>query len=143
MIGFPDAVRRGFHRYATFSGRAQRSEYWWFVLFGFAGNVVAGILDQAIGAGGLQPLSTLFSLGILLPSLAVTVRRLHDIDRTGWWWWIILIPLLGFIVLLVFHSLRGSEGSNRYGPDPLKHAGDPMADPQSYSHSRIPPVHRR
>lgn len=109
-------------KYAVFSGRARRTEYWYFVLFNIIVAVVLSLIDTLLGTfnfmQGVGLLSGLYALAVLIPTLAVTVRRLHDIDRTGWWIFINLIPLIGFIVLLVFAVTDGTPGSNRYGPNP-------------------------
>ena len=109
-------------KYAVFSGRARRAEYWYFVLFNIIVAIVLSLIDTLLGTfnfmQGVGLLSGLYSLAVLIPTLAVTVRRLHDIDRTGWWIFINLIPLIGFIVLLVFAVTDGTPGSNRYGPNP-------------------------
>ena len=109
-------------RYAQFSGRARRAEYWWFYLLLIIGLVVALILESLLGFGGsVGPyglLSGLFGLAMLVPSLAAGVRRLHDTDRSGWWLLIAFIPLIGAIVLLVFYVSEGTRGDNRFGPDP-------------------------
>jgi uncharacterized membrane protein YhaH (DUF805 family) len=145
---------RPIRKYADFTGRAPRAEYWWFYLATVVVQIPLGIIDEAIG--GWSPLSSLFSLGILLPWLAVSVRRLHDIDRTGWWLAAFFLPfvvvgiwavfavgaylpgtppepsgsvLAGFIiaivvalilaiVMLMFMVTSGTEGANRFGPDP-------------------------
>lgn len=137
-LSFQDAVRICFSKYATFSGRARRTEYWYFVLFGFLGSAIAGILDTAL-FGMTAPdealLAGLFSLVTLLPGLSVLVRRLHDTGRSGWWFWIILIPLIGALVLLWFLITRGDEGTNDYGPDPITH-------PTDASSTRVPRVPR-
>jgi uncharacterized membrane protein YhaH (DUF805 family) len=109
-MDFQTAVRTGLAKYVDFTGRAARSEYWWFVLFQALAVVAAGILDIFIGF--LQPLVI---LGLILPGIAVTVRRLHDTDRSGWWFLISLVPLVGFVVLLVFLVTRGTDGENRFG----------------------------
>jgi uncharacterized membrane protein YhaH (DUF805 family) len=109
-------------KYAVFSGRARRKEYWFFVLFNFLISIALIFVDSAIGSldanSGFGILSGIYSLGVLIPSLAVTVRRLHDTDRTGWWFLIAFIPLIGVIVLLVFMFLDGTPGNNSYGADP-------------------------
>ena len=109
-------------QYAVFKGRARRKEYWFFILFNLIASVVltvidfmTGLLDAELGIGLL---SGLYSLAVLIPSLAVTVRRLHDTDRSGWWLLIGLVPLLGAIVLLVFMLLDGTPGDNRHGASP-------------------------
>lgn len=108
-MNFVDAVKVCFTKYVGFEGRATRSEYWWWVLF-----VV--LVSIALGALKLQMLSGLFSLGILLPSLAVGARRLHDIGKSGWWLLVNLIPLVGWLVLLYFMVQPSQAGSNEYGP---------------------------
>jgi len=108
-------------KYAVFSGRARRKEYWYFVLFNFLIGILLGIIDGAIG--GFDPekvgiLGLIYTLAILIPSLAVTFRRLHDTGRSGWWWLIGLIPLIGWIVLFVFMVLDSDPETNEYGPSP-------------------------
>lgn len=109
-------------KYATFSGRARRKEYWMFSLFHFIFAFVLGILDGVLGfisyETGLGILSSLYILATFLPSLAVLVRRLHDTDRSGWWVLIGIIPLIGPIVLLVFACLDSKVGENRFGSNP-------------------------
>jgi uncharacterized membrane protein YhaH (DUF805 family) len=115
-------------KYAVFSGRARRAEYWYFVLFNLIIVIVLSLIDTLLGTfnvmRGVGLLSGLYGLAVLIPSLAVTVRRLHDIDRTGWWILINLVPLIGTIVLLVFALTPGTPGSNRYGPDPKQATGE-------------------
>ena len=118
MSWFVEALKK----YAVFSGRSRRKEYWYFVLFVIIISTVLNIIDGLIGAyeriAGVGLLSSIFSLAILIPSIAVTVRRLHDIDRSGWWLLIALVPLVGWIVLLVFSVQESTPGSNKYGPNP-------------------------
>lgn len=111
-------------KYAEFTGRARRKEYWLFVLLSFGIYIVASILDGIAGLSGViagvyGPIMTAAALGLLIPSIAVGVRRLHDTDRSGWWLLIALVPFVGGIVLLVFMVLEGTNGANRFGPDPL------------------------
>ena len=109
-------------KYAVFSGRSRRMEYWYFVLFNIIVSIVLGVIDGLLGTSGSSAgaglLSGIYGLAVLIPSLAVTVRRLHDTDRTGWWILIALVPLIGVIVLLVFALLEGTPGDNQYGPNP-------------------------
>ena len=109
-------------KYAVFGGRSRRREYWYFVLFSSIITVVLSIIDGVIGTldstTGLGLLSGIFTLAILIPTIAVSVRRLHDIDRTGWWFLISFIPLIGTIVLLVFAVQDSTPGGNRFGPNP-------------------------
>jgi uncharacterized membrane protein YhaH (DUF805 family) len=110
---FGQAVNACFSKYVTFSGRAGRSEYWYWVLFTAIAAVVLLIIDRALPHHVLQPA---FEVATFLPGLAVLIRRLHDIDRNGWWWLIAFIPLVGVIVLLVWLCRGGSPGPNRFGP---------------------------
>jgi uncharacterized membrane protein YhaH (DUF805 family) len=103
-------------KYADFSGRARRKEYWFFFLFNLIASIVLSGVDMAIGTGGV--LSGIYGLAVLIPSIACGVRRMHDIDRTGWWLLIAFVPLIGAIVLIVFALLPGTAGDNKYGPDP-------------------------
>ncbi|HMQ92720.1 MAG TPA: DUF805 domain-containing protein [Amaricoccus sp.] len=116
---FQEAVRNVLSNYVTFSGRAPRSEFWWWTLAVLIAVLVAGLLDGLLfGAPegeSVRPISGLLGLAILLPNLAVTVRRLHDTDRTGWWVLLGLVPVIGLLVLLWFYVQKGSEGANRFG----------------------------
>ncbi len=110
-----------FSNYATFSGRARRKEYWMFVLFNIIFSFVCVIIDTIIMVSTYLPLqivTTIYSLVIIIPGIAVTVRRLHDTGRSGGWWFIGLIPIIGSIVLLVFSVQEGTAGDNEYGSDP-------------------------
>lgn len=130
-------------RYAQFTGRSRPKEFWMFFLFLLLGLIVLNIVETLLGLsvgerwarsgpwwydagyrthGG--PLSGLFMLAMLIPYLAVAVRRLHDTDRRGWWLLIGFLPLIGGIVLLVFFIMSGTRGPNRFGPDPVE-AGEP------------------
>jgi uncharacterized membrane protein YhaH (DUF805 family) len=101
IMTFQESIRVCFTKYFDFSGRATRSEYWWFFLFLVLGGLLGGVLSP-IASG-------LFTLATLVPSTAVATRRLHDTRRSGWWQLIILVPLLGFIVLFVFLAQEGKE----------------------------------
>src|SRR4051812_37714261 len=103
-------------KYAVFAGRARRKEFWMFFLVYVLIVVVLMIVESILGLPGI--LSGIYSLALLIPSIAVTVRRLHDTGRTGWWWWLGFVPVIGIIVLLVFMALEGEPGQNGYGPDP-------------------------
>ena len=115
-------------KYAVFSGRSRRMEFWYFVLFNLIVYIVLSLVDALLGTynvvQGVGLLSSIYGLAVLIPTLALWVRRLHDIDRTGWWILINLIPLIGTIVLLVFALTPGTPGSNRYGPDPKQATGE-------------------
>ncbi len=162
-MGFGEAVRTCFSKYATFSGRAPRSEYWWWVLFSFLGNLGLGILDGLIfGFAEDDPamLAGLFGLATILPSIAVTARRLHDVNRSGWWqvapygmiiaaavlaamgafillWAAGITALVLLVALLVWLIRKGTDGPNDFGPDPLGGRGDPP-DYGAYHRSSIP-----
>ena len=102
-------------KYAEFNGRARRSEYWWFVLINVLVSMAIMLLDMFMGLGFL---SFVYALAVLLPSLAVAVRRLHDTGRSGWWILVGFVPLIGAIVLLVFLFQDSEPGTNQYGPNP-------------------------
>ena len=133
-MSFGQAIASGFKNYVSWKGRATRAEYWWWTLFVFIVTLPFNFfynpgsqagLEAALAAGDQAAyLAELFgpaywllvvvSLVFLLPSLAVTIRRLHDIDRSGGWYWIFLVPVAGFIVLLVFALLPSTPGKNRF-----------------------------
>lgn len=111
--------------YVNFQGRARRKAYWMFALFNIIAIIVLGVIEGAIGLSGQSGygiLTGLYSLAIILPGLAVAVRRLHDTGRSGWWILIGLVPLVGPIVLLVFFVQDSQPGSNQYGPNPKESA---------------------
>ena len=112
MNWFVDVIKK----YAVFTGRARRKEYWMFVLFYLLIYIGLFVIEMLVGSPGILVL--IFALGLLVPSLAVTIRRLHDTNRSGWWFLIAFVPLVGGIVLLVFMCLEGTSGSNQYGADP-------------------------
>ncbi len=122
-MSFGQAVVSGFANYASFFGRATCSEFWLWVLFTAIGGITAAILDTVFFTyhPGMSPydspLPTIFILVTLLPSLAVAVRRLHDVDRTGWWM-LLLFTGVGIIVLIYWQYQNGTTGSNRFGRDP-------------------------
>jgi uncharacterized membrane protein YhaH (DUF805 family) len=116
---FGDAVSTCFGKYATFGGRAMRSEFWYFVLFLFLLQIVAGIVDRVLQGDDTGPVSLIVSLATVLPSLAAGCRRLHDTERSGWWQLLALIPIIGTIVLIVWFATRGTAGPNRYGEEPV------------------------
>ena len=108
-MGFTDAVRSCLQKYATFHGRATRPEFWWFVLFTVLVSIVASMLGEVVNG--------LASLALLLPSIAVGARRLHDIGKTGWLQLLWIIPVVGWIVL-IYWAVQPSEGDNRFGAAP-------------------------
>lgn len=109
-------------KYAVFRGRARRKEFWTFIFFNLMATFVLSFLDIMMGtfnwATGGGPLSGLYGLGVLIPSVAVTVRRLHDTGRTGWWFLIGFIPVVGALILLYFMISDSQPGTNEYGPNP-------------------------
>ncbi|MCE2596978.1 DUF805 domain-containing protein [Motilimonas cestriensis] len=110
-------------KFATFEGRARRSEYWYFQLFNiiamFVFGIIGAIVDAAIGSPGLISGSVigLYCIASLLPAISVTVRRLHDIGKSGWWFWVALIPGVGGIILLIFTIMDSAE-ANDFGANP-------------------------
>jgi uncharacterized membrane protein YhaH (DUF805 family) len=110
------------NKYATFSGRSRRSEYWYFVLFYILIYIALAILDSLTGTFSAESsiglLTGIFSLGMLIPSIAVGVRRLHDTRRSGWWLLISIIPVIGAVVLAVFLVQNSESASNRFGENP-------------------------
>ena len=119
-MNFVEAISVNFKKYGQFSGRARRAEYWFWVLFYALVTIVAGVLDVAIaGISGIGVIGLIASLVLALPSLAVTVRRFHDIDKSGWWMLVMFIPLVGLIFFLVWMIPKGTTGANRFGEDPL------------------------
>ena len=119
-MGFSAAILSGFRNYVRFSGRASRSELWFWMLFYvlvlIAGSVVDSLLELSL-IGGIA------SLVLFLPTISAQVRRLHDRDRTGWWWFIFFVPLVGPIVMFIWFVLKGTRGDNRFGRDPLDKSG--------------------
>lgn len=120
-MDFKQAVQTCLNKYATFTGRAQRSEFWWFVLFNFIGSIVLNTIDTTMF--GMPALSVLWTLGLLIPGIAVSIRRMHDLDKSGWWILIPLVPIVGIILYIYWAAQRGTVGSNQYGPDPLAGQG--------------------
>ncbi len=115
-MSFVDAIKSVLTQYAGFSGRARRSEYWYFTLFN---AVLSGVLNGlATQASFFAVIATLVSLALLIPGLAVSVRRLHDIGKSGWYLLFVLIPLVGAIILLVWDCKDSQPGDNAYGPNP-------------------------
>jgi len=128
-VEFGEAIRTCLRKYATFSGRASRSEFWYFQLFAVITAIVAGILDGAVFSSSEQvlgngPLAWIVTVVVIVPSIAVGSRRLHDVDKTGWLQ-LIELTVIGLIPLLVWWATRGTRGENRYGADPI-----PAASPQ-------------
>jgi uncharacterized membrane protein YhaH (DUF805 family) len=107
---FSESIQICFSKYADFNGRAKRPEYWWFVLFTILVSLALSMVSDIV--------SGIFSLAVLVPSLAAAARRLHDTGRSGWWQLIVLLPIIGLIVLIVFLAQEGSAESNQFGDTP-------------------------
>jgi len=109
-------------KYAVFTGRAQRAEYWYFALFNLLIMIALTVVDSLLGtynpAAGLGLFSGIYALAVLLPGIGVAIRRLHDTSRTGWWVLLALIPVIGPIVLIIFFIMDSTPGENQYGPNP-------------------------
>ena len=119
-MNFPQAVATCFKKYAVFSGRASRSEYWYWMLFYALGSIATGILDAVVfHTTDKQVFSTIFGLIIFFPWLGVEIRRLHDVDRSGWWLLINLTIIGAIYPLLVWRCRKGTAGPNRFGDDPF------------------------
>ena len=124
-MSISDAVTTVFSKYATFAERAGRSEFWLWILAYIISLLVAGTIDGAIVApllgfeifeqGAGQPLSLILVLGLFLPNIAVAVRRLHDINRSGWWLLVVLVPFIGALILIYWYAQPSQIGTNRYG----------------------------
>jgi uncharacterized membrane protein YhaH (DUF805 family) len=114
-MNFAEAIASGLSHYVTFKGRAPRSEFWFWYLFVFILSIVGGVLDLMLE---MQIVGSIIALGLLLPGISMNIRRLHDIDRSGWWC-LIAFTGIGVILLLVWACMKGTTGSNSYGPDPL------------------------
>jgi len=118
-MSFVQAITSGFQNYVNFSGRAARSEYWYWTLFSILASIAGTLIDTALFRSmDISPIQSLVGLALFLPGLAVSVRRLHDLDRTGWWF-LLVFTIIGAIVLLVWDCMKGTTGPNRFGPDPL------------------------
>ena len=115
------SIKTCFNKYADFSGRALRSEFWFFCLFTFLGGIITVIIDVIILGYSVEsygPINLIFSVGVLLPSFAVTTRRLHDINRSGWWQ-LLYITIIGIVLLVIWCATEGENKKNKYG-SPIK-----------------------
>ncbi|MBW4985147.1 DUF805 domain-containing protein [Mameliella sp. CS4] len=112
QVGMGEAVKLFFSNYINFEGRSNRGEYWWAFLAIILISFVLGIID---GMLGIMVLGAIFSLATLIPGIAIGVRRLHDIDKSGWWLLIGLVPVVGFLVLIYFFIQKPTPGPNRFG----------------------------
>jgi len=114
-MSFGEAIASGLAHYVNFQGRAPRSEFWYWFLFVLILSIIGNIVDAIIG---MPAVGVIISLGLLLPGISMGIRRLHDLDRTGWWYLIVLTGI-GAIVLIIWACMKGTSGPNRFGPDPL------------------------
>ncbi len=118
-MGILESIKSFFSNYANFKGRSRRSAYWWPVLFLTLMNLLIAGLDRALFES-IQPIGVVWSLAVLVPSLALGVRRLHDTGKSGWWLLIGLVPVVGSIILIVFFATDSAKGKNQYGPSVKK-----------------------
>jgi uncharacterized membrane protein YhaH (DUF805 family) len=118
-----------FRRFFDFSGRSRRMEFWMFTLLSVLASIAATVVDIALGFSfdDVGPVASIVSLAFLIPSLSVSFRRLHDVDRSAWWLLLVFLPIIGWIVLLVWNCSDGTSGPNRFGPDPKNPDGDLQA----------------
>ena len=120
-MNFQTSIKTCFSKYAVFSGRASRSEFWFFVLFGLLGGVISAIIDTMILGYSAEvngPINLIFSVALILPSIAVTTRRLHDINKSGWWQ-LLWLTVIGGIVVIVWNATEGEKKKNKHG-QPIK-----------------------
>ena len=120
-MDFQTSIKTCFNKFAVFSGRASRSEFWFFVLFGFLGGIVAAIIDVMILGYSFEengPINLIFSVALIIPSISVAARRLHDINKSGWWQ-LLWITIIGGILLIIWHATEGENKKNKFGP-PIK-----------------------
>jgi len=114
-MSFGEAISVCFSKYATFTGRAARPEYWYWVLFTVIASLVFVVIEVAVSIDAGRALDGIFTIATFVPSIAVAARRLHDTDRSGWWQLLCFIPVIGWILLLIWVCQRGTPGSNRFG----------------------------
>ena len=120
-MDFQTSIKTCFSKYADFSGRALRSEFWWFVLFSLLGGIVATIIDVMILGYSIEsygPVNIIFTVVLILPGIAVTTRRLHDINKSGWWQ-LIELTIIGILLIIIWCATEGEKKKNIYGP-PIK-----------------------
>ena len=125
-----EAVKHGFANYAKFDGRTGRATFWWWVLAVFLAVIVASFLDGSLARGHMAPITALLTLILFLPNLAMSVRRLHDANQTGWWVLVGLVPLFGAMLLIVLYLLPSHPAGERFdapGPAPMPPESPPAA----------------
>ena len=117
-MDFQTSIKTCFNKFAVFSGRASRSEFWFFVLFGFLGGIIAAIIDVMILGYPFEengPINLIFSVALIVPSISVAARILHDINKSGWWQ-LLWITIIGGILLIIWHATEGENKKNKFGP---------------------------
>jgi uncharacterized membrane protein YhaH (DUF805 family) len=129
------ATKNGFSNYFNFNGRASRSEFWYWIIFVFTLIVISKSIDTVLTNSEIGYFNIITTLIIFIPSLSVTWRRLHDINRSGAWYFI-LFTIIGSVLLLVWTCIKGTSGTNRFGPDPLANDND-STDPHIKPHANI------
>ena len=120
-MNFQTSIKTCFNKFAVFSGRASRSEFWFFVLFGILGGIITSIIDVMILGYPFEengPINLIFSVALIIPSISVAARRLHDINKSGWWQ-LLWITIIGGILLIIWHATEGENKKNKFGP-PIK-----------------------
>ena len=120
-MDFQTSIKTCFNKYAVFSGRALRSEFWFFCLFGLLGGIITTIIDIMILGYSIEsygPLNIIFTIALILPGIAVTARRLHDINKSGWWQ-LIELTIIGILLIIIWNATEGEKKKNIYGP-PIK-----------------------
>jgi uncharacterized membrane protein YhaH (DUF805 family) len=117
IMNFQTSIKTCFNKYAVFSGRASRSEYWFFVLFGVLGGIISAIIDTMILGYSAEvngPINLIFSVALILPSISVAARRLHDLDKSGWWQ-LLWFTIIGGILIIIWHATEGTKKNNSHG----------------------------
>mgnify|MGYP000508853868 CR=1 FL=1 len=120
-MNFQTSIKTCFNKYAVFSGRASRSEFWFFVLFGLLGGIISSIIDIMILSYPFEengPINLIFTVALMIPSISVAARRLHDINKSGWWQ-LLWITIIGGILLIIWYASQGEREKNKFGP-PIK-----------------------
>ena len=119
-MNFVQAIASGFRNYANGGGRASRSEYWYWTLFAVLISIVSGVLDATLfPANPYGPVGLITGVAMFIPGIAVSIRRLHDINRSGYWF-LISLTIIGILLLIYWACVRGTDGDNDFGPDPLR-----------------------
>ncbi|MDB9819872.1 DUF805 domain-containing protein [Candidatus Pelagibacter sp.] len=116
-MNFQTSIKTCFNKYAVFSGRASRSEYWFFVLFGILGGIISAIIDTMILGYSAEvngPINLIFSVALILPSISVAARRLHDLNKSGWWQ-LLWFTIIGGVLIIIWHATEGTKKNNSHG----------------------------